>query len=142
MAKPRSVLYVRAAAGGRTAVEAQEQRMRRALAHAGIDHEDLHAYFDINTPGTIVGAALCTLMSDASWGMVGTVYVEDVARLGRLYDLLLRVLTSIEGSGARVVTMEELELAPTRRSSVRRDGRTARGLVTLGFGSSEELRGP
>lgn len=139
MATPRSVLYVRSAAGGRASVEAQERRLRCALERAGIEHENLHAYFDVNTPGTLVGAALCTLMSDASWGVVGTVYVQDVSRLGRLYDLLLRVLTSIEGSGAKVVTMEELELAPAMNRSRGRERRTAQGLITLGFGLSEGL---
>jgi len=139
MATPRSALYVRSATGGRASVEAQEQRVRCALERAGIEHENLHAYFDVNTPGTLVGAALCTLMSDASWGLVGTVYVQDVSRLGRLYDLLLRVLTSIEGSGAKVVTMEELELAPVMNRSRGRECRTAHGLVTLGFGLSEGL---
>jgi len=138
MATPRSVIYVRSASGGRASVEAQEQRLRCALERAGIEHENLHAYFDVNTPGTLVGAALCTLMSDASWGLVGTVYVQDVARLGRLYDLLLRVLTSIEGSGSKVITMEELELTPRVSVLEHRPLRGVKGLVTLGLGSSEK----
>lgn len=138
MAAPRSVLYVRSAAGGRASVEAQEQRLRNALERVGVEHENLHAYFDVNTPGTLAGAALCTLMSDASWGLVGTVYVQDVSRLGRMYDLLLRVLTSIEGCGAKVVTMEELELTPRISVLEHRPPRGVKGLVTLGLGSVEE----
>jgi len=133
---PRPVIYIRAASGGREAAHAQEAAVRGALRRAGIAHDEMHVYVDIDTPGTRVGAALGALIEEASWGPIGTVYLQDVARLGRSYELLLRVLASLEGAGARIVTVEELEFGalPAVRPCVTH-ART-RGRVTLALGAA------
>lgn len=138
---PRPVIYIRAGSGGRQAAQAQEAGVRAALACVGIPHDEMHVYVDINTPGTRLGAALHTLMEEAAWGPIGTVYLEDVARLGREYDLLLRVLASLEADGARIVTVEELLLGArrqSRRSTAHERPRT-RGLVTRALGDDASI---
>ena len=134
--RPRPVIYIRAGSGGREAAQAQEAAVRGALRRAGIAHDEMHVYVDIDTPGTRLGAALGALIEEASWGPIGTVYLRNVARLGHKYELLLRVVASLEGAGARFVTVEELDfgaLPAARRCATH--ART-RGRVTLALGAA------
>lgn len=108
MATVRSVIYARSASGGQAAVRTHEHNLRHALALAGIAHKPLHVYRDVNTHGTSLGTALLTLLSDAAWSLVHTVYVTDLLQLGSSHQLLLHVLRELEETSANVVTLEDL----------------------------------
>jgi DNA invertase Pin-like site-specific DNA recombinase len=115
----RPTIYLRCGSGGRSAVTQQEADVRAALTDVGIDHRAMHVSCDIDVPGSLVGPALAALMEEASFGSVPTLIVRDVARLGRLHGILVRVLTVLEGAGVEIVTTETLRLAPATCNRLR-----------------------
>jgi len=130
------VIYLRVASGGRLAAQRQE-----ALAEVGIDHQPMHVSCDIDVPGTLVGPALASLMEEASFGSVRTVIVHDVARLGRLHAVLVRVLTVLEGAGVEIVTTDSLRGDLIACARLRREGRNTQGGaggISLGFGTAQQ----
>jgi len=137
----RPVIYLRAASGGRAAAQVQEGEVRRALSEVGINHQPMHVSCDIGVPGSLVGPALASLMEEASFGSVRTVIVHDVARLGRLHAVLVRVLTVLEGAGVEIVTTDSLSNDLSACARLRREGRNAvggAGGVSLGFGAAQQ----
>ena len=98
----------------------------------------MHVSCDIDVPGTLVGPALASLIEEASYGCVRTVIVRDIARLGRLHPVLVRVLTVLEGAGVEIVSTDSLRHDLGACARLRREcSRVSQvpGLLTLGFGS-------
>lgn len=141
--RSRPVIYLRVSHGGRAAAAEQEQQVRTDLAAVGVDSGVMHVSCDLDSPGDRMGPALLALLEEASFGLIETVIVRDVGRLGTEHGALVAALLSLRSAGVAVLVTEVLALDRVACERLRLQG--AEGpmpRLTLGWGDEFELRHP
>jgi len=139
--RSRPVIYLRVSHGGRAAAAEQEQQVRTDLAAVGVDSRVMHVSCDLDSPGGRMGPALLALLEEASFGLIETVIVREVGRLGTEHSALVAVLLSLRSAGVDVLITEALALDPGASERLRAQG-AERPLprLTLGWGEEAEHR--
>jgi len=136
--RSRPVIYLRVAHGGRAAAAEQEQQVRTDLAAVGVDSGVMHVSCDLDSPGDRIGPALLALLEEASFGLIETVIVRDVGRLGTEHSALVTALLSLRSAGIAVLVTEALALdhAACERLRSHRAGASMPRLI-LGWAHSQ-----